>query len=170
MEDLLRVGNIVTTHGIRGEVKVYPTTDDPARFNSLESVMLDTGSEMKALEITGVKYFKQYVILKFKGIDDINDIEKYRGRGLYVSRESAVKLEENEYFIADLIGLAVITDESRDLGKITDVLQTGANDVYCVRMEDERELLIPAIRECILNVDTESGVMKVHLLPGLLEE
>lgn len=111
MEDLLQVGVITTTHGVRGEVKVFPTTDDPARFKKLKNVILDTGKEKLELEIAGVKFFKNMVILKFKGIDDINDVEKYRKKSLYVTRENAVKLKKDEYFIADLIGMKVSTDE-----------------------------------------------------------
>lgn len=167
MEDLLQVGVITTTHGVRGEVKVFPTTDDAARFKKLKQVILDTGKEKIELEIAGVKFFKNLVILKFKGIDDINDVEKYRKKSLYVTRENAVKLKKDEYFIADLIGLKVISDEGEDLGTISDVLQTGANDVYVIKKEGAEELLVPAIKECVKNVDVEGGTMELHLLPGL---
>lgn len=169
MEDLLQVGVITTTHGVRGEVKVFPTTDDAERFKQLKNVILDTGKEQLKLEITQVKFFKNLVILKFKGIDNINDVELYKGKGLYVARENAVKLDRNEYFIADLIGLSVTSDEGEALGKITDVLQTGANDVYVVEQKDGSELLIPAIRDCILDVSIDHGTMRVHLLDGLRE-
>lgn len=169
MEDLLKVGVITTTHGVRGEVKVFPTTDDPARFKKLKEVILDTGKEQIPLEITGVKFFKNLVILKFKGLDNINDVEQYRQKSLYVTRENAVELKPGEYFIADLIGLAVCTDEGEELGELTDVMKTGANDVYVVRQENGEELLIPAIKDCIREVDIEEGVMCVHLLPGLRE-
>lgn len=167
MEDLLQVGVITTTHGVRGEVKVFPTTDDAARFKKLKQVILDTGKEKVELEIAGVKFFKNLVILKFKGIDDINDVEKYRKKSLYVTRENAVKLKKDEYFIADLIGLKAISDEGEDLGIINDVLQTGANDVYVIKKEGAEELLVPAIRDCVKNVDIEGGTMELHLLPGL---
>lgn len=169
MEDLLQVGVITTTHGVRGEVKVFPTTDDPARFKTLKQVILDTGKEKIELEIAGVKFFKNLVILKFKGIDDINDVEKYRKCSLLVTRENAVKLEKNEYFISDLIGLAVVTVEGETLGRISDVLQTGANDVYVVRQDGLKDLLIPAIKECVKEVNMETGCVTVHLLPGLRE-
>ena len=168
MEDRLQVGVISSTHGIRGEVKVYPTTDDPARFQELRQVILDTGKEQMILEIAGVKFFKQFVILKFKGIDNINDIEKYKGRSLYVSREDAVALEEDEYFIADLIDCEVFTDDGRKFGILTDVMETGANDVYIVETEEQKEILIPAIRDCIREVDPAAGKIVVHLLKGLL--
>lgn len=169
MEDLLQVGVITTTHGVRGEVKVFPTTDDAGRFKQLKKVILDTGKEQLELEITQVKFFKNLVILKFKGIDNINDVELYKGKGLYIPRENAVKLEKNEYFIADLIDLSVTSDEGELLGKITDVLQTGANDVYVIEQKDGSELLIPAIRDCILDVSIDQGTMQVHLLDGLRE-
>lgn len=169
MEDLLQVGVITSTHGIRGEVKVFPTTDDPNRFRKLKQVILDTGKEQLEMEIASVKFFKNQVIVKFKGIDDINDVEKYRKAGLYVTRENAVPLGENEYFIADLIGLKVISDDEEELGVIDDVLQTGANDVYIVKKEQTPDLLIPAIKDCIKNVNIEEGTMIVHLLPGLRE-
>ena len=167
MEDLLQIGVITTTHGVRGEVKVFPTTDDPMRFKKLKQVILDTGKEQIELEVAGARFFKNLVILKFKGSDNINDVEQYRQTSLYVTRENAVPLGENEYFIADLIGLKVVSDEGEELGDLSDVLQTGANDVYVVSKENTPDLLIPAIRDCIRQVDIENGTMQVHLLAGL---
>lgn len=167
LEDLLQVGVITTTHGVRGEVKVFPTTDDTNRFKKLKEVILDTGKEQLPLEIAQVKFFKNLVILKFKGIDNINDIEKYKGKSLYVTREHAVKLKKDEYFIADLIGMRAVTEEGEELGMIKDVLQTGANDVYIIKKDGEDELLVPAIKDCVKNVDIKGGVMTLHLLEGL---
>lgn len=169
MEDLLQVGIITSTHGVRGEVKVYPTTDDPRRFRRLKEVVLDTGKEKMNLEIEGVKFFKQFVILKFKGLDNINDIEKYRQKSLYVTRKNAVRLQRDEYFMADLIGLKVQDEDGKELGTVKDVIETGANDVYEVEMADGKSLLLPAIKQCILNVDVENGTMQVHVLEGLLD-
>ena len=169
MEDLLQVGIITSTHGVRGEVKVYLTTDDPRRFRRLKEVVLDTGKEKMNLEIEGVKFFKQFVILKFKGLDNINDIEKYRQKSLYVTRKNAVRLQRDEYFIADLIGLKVQDEDGKELGTVKDVIETGANDVYEVEMADGKSLLLPAIKQCILNVDVENGTMQVHVLEGLLD-
>lgn len=169
MEDLLQVGIITSTHGVRGEVKVYPTTDDPRRFRRLKEVVLDTGKEKMNLEIEGVKFFKQFVILKFKGLDNINDIEKYRQKSLYVTRKNAVRLQRDEYFIADLIGLKVQDEDGKELGTVKDVIETGANDVYEVKMADGKSLLLPAIKQCILNVDVENGTMQVYVLEGLLD-
>lgn len=170
MEQLLQVGVISSPHGVRGEVKVFPTTDDANRFKKLKKVILDTGLEKKELEIQGVKFFKQFVILKFKGIDNINDIEKYKGKSLYVTRENAVKLRKDEYFIADLIDMQVVLEDGTLLGILTDVMKTGANDVYCVESEKYGEVLLPAIGECILDVDVEGRKMTVHLMPGLIDE
>lgn len=169
MEDLLQAGVITTTHGIRGEVKVFPTTDDVHRFEDLDSVLLDTGREYMELEIENVKYFKQYAILKFKGIDNINDIEKYKGRSLYVTRDQAIPLEEDEYYIADLIGLAVYLENGEKFGILKDVMETGANDVYIVETKEGKEVLIPAIHECVLDIDVEENRMEIHLMDGLLD-
>ena len=169
MEQFLRVGVISSTHGIRGEVKVYPTTDDPERFLDLDEVILDTGREHKILEIEGVKFFKNQVILKFKGYDNINDIEKYLKKDLLVDREHAVELGENENFSADLIDMEVVTDEGKVLGTLTDVIETGANDVYAVKTPEGKEILLPAIRDCILDVNVDEKRMTVHVMEGLLD-
>ena len=169
MEQFLRVGVISSTHGIRGEVKVYPTTDDPERFLDLDEVILDTGREHKILEIEGVKFFKNQVILKFKGYDNINDIEKYLKKDLLVDREHAVELGENENFIADHIDMEVVTDEGKVLGTLTDVIETGANDVYAVKTPEGKEILLPAIRDCILDVNVDEKRMTVHVMEGLLD-
>ena len=167
MEDLLKVGVIPTTHGIRGEVKVYPTTDAD-RFLDLEYVLLDTGREKRKLEIENVKYFKNLVILKFRGIDNINDIERYKRCPLLVERKDAVELEEDEYFIADMIGIEVVTEDDKPFGTLKDVMETGANDVYVIDTDEHGEVLVPAIRECILDVDIENQKMKIHLMDGLI--
>lgn len=130
MEQRLQVGIITASHGLKGEVKVYPTTDDPARFRRLKQVILDSGKETRTLEIEGVKFFKQLVILKFKGLDDINDVEKFRKASLYVTRDNAVRLKKDEFFIADLIDMTVETEDGAVLGTLRDVITTGANDVY----------------------------------------
>lgn len=169
MEEILQVGVVSSTHGVRGEVKVFPTTDDVKRFKRLKEVILDTGKEQLTLEIEGVKFFKQFAILKFKGIDNINDVEKYKGKSLFVTRENAVKLKKDEYFIADLIGLKVFDEEEKEIGELKDVIETGANDVYVITMSDGKELLLPAIKQCVLDVDVEGGTMKVHILEGLLD-
>lgn len=248
MLDILQVGAVTSTHGLAGDVKVFPTTDDPMRYKDLKTVLVERAGasarnltegtnnrqkhnssdkktpgikqngapklsedDLRELTIEHVRFFKNLVILKFCGLDRIEDVEWLRGHALYVTRENAVALKEGEYFIADLIGLSVYADKPFDedsqtgnvlpnaasgqsmhadkgekssesiekpeknseqryfLGELTDVLQTGANDVYEVKLPDGREVLIPAIRQCILNVDLEQGTMLVHLLEGLLE-
>lgn len=168
MEEMLKVGVIASTHGVRGEVKVFPTTDDPARFKELKQVMLDTGRETIPLEVESVRFFKQFVILKFKGFDNINDIERYRKCSLLVTRENAVALEEDEYFIADMIGMEAVTEEGESFGTLKDVIRTGANDVYVIENPEHGEVLIPAIRECVLSVDTRERRMRIHLMDGLI--
>lgn len=168
MEEYLQVGIISSTHGIKGEVKVFPTTDDAARFKKLKKVILDDEAGIRELEIEGVKFFKRMVILKFKGLDSIDDVTPYKGKGLLVTRENAVRLRRNEYFIADLIGMRVIDEEEKEVGVLTDVIETGANDVYVVEMTDGGEVLLPAIRQCILDVDIEARLMRVHIMEGLL--
>lgn len=169
MDNLLRVGVISSTHGVRGEVKVYPTTDDVNRFKSLKNVILDTGREHMDLEIQGVKFFKNMVILKFKGYDSIDDIEKYKGKDLLITRDQAVELGPDENFIFDLIGLRVVTEDGEDFGTLTDVIKTGANDVYEVKTAEGKEVLLPAIKECVLNVDLTEGIVTVHIMDGLLD-
>ena len=167
MDNLLQVGAILDTHGLRGEVKVFPTTDDPSRYDDLEEVeLLTKEGKYLHLEVERVRYFENLVIVKFKNYDHINDIEQYKKCNLYVTRENAVELEEDEYFVADLIGLMAKTDEGEELGQIKDVLTTGANDVYVIDTK-EGELLVPAIHDCVQEVDLEAGVMTLHLLPGL---
>lgn len=170
MEERFQVGVITSPHGVRGEVKVFPTTDDPRRFKRLKEIILDTGKEEKTLEIESVKFFKQFVILKFKGIETPEEIGKYRQKSLYVTRENAVRLGKDEYFIADLMGLKVFDEEDTEIGVLREVLETGANDVYIIDLNDGRELLLPAIKECVLNVDVEAGKIQIHILDGLLDE
>ena len=168
MEDLLKVGVITTTHGVRGEVKVFPTTDNAERFLELEYVLLDTGRELRRLDIKNVRFFKNLVILKFDGIDNINDIEKYKGKDLWIPRDEAQELGEDEYYIADLQGLNVVLEDGTEFGTLRDVMETGANDVYIIDSNEHGEVLLPAIKECILDVDLEKNTMTVHLMKGLL--
>ena len=117
MNKILQVGAVTSTHGLAGEVKVFPTTDDPKRFKKLKQVLLDTGKDMLPLGVEHVKFFKNMVILKFKGYDRIEDIMGFKGKNLYVTRENAVKLQKDEYFIADMIGMRVVSTEGEELGK-----------------------------------------------------
>ncbi|MCM1157608.1 MAG: ribosome maturation factor RimM [Bacteroidales bacterium] len=169
MEELLQVGVITSTHGVRGEVKVFPTTDDKMRFKKLKECFIGLKEEIIPARAVSCKFFKNMVILKLEGLDTIEQAEKYKQGKLFVDREHAVSLERDEYFISDLIGLTVIDEEEKSLGILTEVIPTGANDVYLVKDEDGRERLLPAIKECILNVDVRSGKMTVRLLKGMEE-
>ena len=169
MEPYLRVGVIASTHGVRGEVKVFPTTDDASRFKKLKTVVLDISPEPVTLHIESVRFFKNMVIIKFKEFQNLNEVERYKGKDLLIGRDQAVKLGPNENFIVDLIGLKVVTDEGEDFGVLKDVLKTGANDVYVIQGKEGKEYLFPAIKQCILNVDLESGTILVHIMDGLLD-
>lgn len=167
-KDILKIGIITSTHGIKGEVKVYPTTDDVKRFKKLLKVILKTAKEELWLEVENVKFFKQFAILKFKGYDSINDIEEYKNAELYVERKDAVKLSADEYFIADLIGMDALSDDGIYKGIITDVLSGNANDVYEITLEDGTSVLIPAIKECIKKVDPDSNCLTFTMMKGLI--
>lgn len=169
MEDLLRVGVITSTHGIRGEVKVFPTTDDPKRFKKLKKCIVECKRETYNLEVESVKFFKQYAIIKFKDYNKIEDVEKFIKKDLLVDRENAVKCAPGEYFICDLIGQTVVTDDGMTIGKITDVIETGANNVYEVTDDNGKIVLIPVIEQCIIGHDLENKITTVHLLKGLLD-
>lgn len=167
MEKFLRIGIVTKAHGIKGEVRVLPTTDDKKRFEKLKNVLLRIEDKDIPLTIASVKYSKQMVILKFAEFDNINQIEAFRGGSLMIQRDQAVELKQDEYFIPDLIDLKVITEENVLLGTLSEVIQTGANDVYVVKKEDGKEVLIPAIRQCIKSVDIEAGEMHIQLMEGL---
>lgn len=169
MEQKFQIGIFSSTHGVHGEFKVFPTTDDVKRFKELKTVIMDTGKETFEAQIENVKFFKQFAILKIKGFDSLNAIEPLKGSTLWVTRENAVKLRNDEYFVADLIGVTVVKEDGSELGSLTEVLPTGANDVYVVKNKEGKEYYLPAIKECILNVDIEKGMMNVHLMPGLEE-
>jgi 16S rRNA processing protein RimM len=169
MEELLQVGAITSPHGLKGEVKVFPTTDDPKRFLDLKTVLFDVEKLPATLTITNVKFVKNMVILKFKHYNHIEEAERLRGKLLYITRDQAVPCEEDEYFIADLIGMEVATFDGEPLGHLDHVMQTGANDVYVVKKEGQKDLLIPVIKECIKDINPKEKRITVHLLKGLRE-
>ena len=167
-EQLLRVGVITSPHGIRGEVNVYPTTDEPDMFEEWETLLLRRRSGDTLLHIEGVKYFKKMVILKFTEIRDRNEAELLREAELYIERSQARECGEHENFVADLIGMEVVTEDGERFGVCTDVFETGANDVYEIRRENGQTVLLPAIRSCILSADPETNRMTVKVPEGLL--
>lgn len=169
MEQFFQVGVISSTHGVHGEVKVYPTTDDPKRFLKLKEVLLDTPKGYMPLKVEKVRFFKQMVIVKFGGYDTIESIQMYRQKGLFVPREQAVPLAEDEYYVADLLGMDVYLEDGELFGKVKDVMQSAANDVYIIRSLAHGEVLLPAIADCVKEVSVEDNRMVIHLLDGLVE-
>ncbi len=169
MEELLQVGVLTSTHGVRGEMKIFPLTDDVKRFKKNKAYILETPKGNIDVTVESVKFFKQFVILKFEGFDSIDEIQPYKGCNLLVTRENAVKCAKDEYFIADLIGLMVYEEEGAQIGELTDVIQTGANDVYVVKSTEGKEILFPAIKECVRSIDVAEKKVVVHVMPGLLD-
>ena len=169
MDNYLKVGTITQPFGIKGEMKVFSHTDDPKRFKKLNKGYIPEKGSYREFEVESAKMALPLVILKFKGIETPEEIRNYRQKDLYVSREDAAPLDEGEYYFADIIGMEVVDDEGIKRGKITDIIQTGANDVYEVTSEDGTSFLLPAIKDCILNIDTEAELMTVHILEGLLD-
>ena len=169
MLDYLKIGGIISTHGLKGEVKIFPTTQDVHRYDVLDKAYIETDEGRMPVHVERVRYFKNLVIVKFRDLDRIEAVEGYVKHDLYVSREDAIELKENEYFVGDVIGLLTITDDGRELGILDDVLETGANDVYVIKTKEkpQREILLPAIPDVILKICPEEGYMKVHMLPGL---
>ena len=170
VSDLFHVGGIITTHGLKGEVRIYPTTEDVHRFSELSELYLeDHKGRMFLVHIASVRYQKGQVLLSFKEFSDINEIEPYKKCQLYVDREHATPLSEGEYYVADLIGLSVVSDDGTFRGTLYDVMETGANDVYDIHGEDGTNFLLPAIKQCILDVDMGKRLMKIHILKGLID-
>jgi len=167
LQEYFEIGQIVNTYGIKGFVKVVPFTDDVTRFEKLKSVYIDYKDNLILMTIDEVSYSKANVLLKFKEAPDINQVEKYKGCYLKIQRKDAVELPENTYFIADLIGLEVYTEEGRLLGKVEDIFKTGSNDVYVVKDELGKQILLPAIYNVIKNIDVENKKILVNLIKGL---
>ena len=166
MKDYFVIGKIVNTQGLKGEVRVVPATDDINRFKILKSINIDRNGNILEVEVENVRFHKQFVLLKFKGIDNITDAEKLKNFEIKISSADAIPCEEDEYYIRDLYGMEVFTDESEFLGVLEDIIFTGANDVYVIKKE-KSQILIPAIKKCILSVNTTENKMIVKLLKGL---
>lgn len=167
MESLLEVGQVVNTYGIKGFVKVVPLVDNNNQFNDFETLYIQEKNKICELQIEEVKFSKNLVLLKFKGIETIEQAEELRNFYLQAKR-SDIKLEEGAHFIVDLIGLEVYTEEGKFLGKLKEVLQPGANDVYIVEDEAKKEILLPAIPDVIKKIDIEENKMIIKLLKGLI--
>lgn len=172
MDEFFRIGVITKAHGLKGEVKVFPTTDDVARFKKLKKCFIKTKTGDIQVEKKTCKFFKNMVILSFKEFEDINEIEKFRDCDLCVTREDAVPLEKDEYYISDVVGMDVVLEDGKKIGVLKDVMQTGANDVFVVELEDEysqKELLIPVIKECVNDFDYDNNSVSVKLMKGMLD-
>lgn len=162
MKDNIIVGKITSPHGILGEMKVYPLTDDPQRFSLLKTIIIDNN----VYPVERVRYHKNMVILKIKGIDDRNQADSFNNSYVEIQRSEAVKLQEGQYFIVDLIGLNVY-EKKESVGELIDVIQSGSTDIYVVSDNYGKEIMIPAIKDYILNIDINKGTMDVNIPEGL---
>lgn len=165
MQEKLRVGVITTTHGLKGECKVFPTTEQKERFLELKQVFLS--EKMVPATIAQVKFFKNMVILRFHEFHSIEEIQPYKGADIWIDRKDAIPLAEGEFFLCDVIGCRVYIEENQFLGEVIEVIQTGANDVYVVESPQKKQYLLPAIPSCILSVDVQQKLIQAVLLPGL---
>lgn len=184
MQSYLSVGTMVNTHGVRGEIKVLPSTSDVSRFEYLlrffvdmsgagvgkgDLIAPDKNTPLKEFFVESVRYHKNGVLMKLRGVDDMTAAESLKGREIWIPREEARQLDKDEWFICDILGMDV-QEDGISLGKLVDVLQTGSNDVYVTRDDKKREILIPALKDVILSVDIEAGIITVKLPEGLLDE
>ncbi len=169
MQQYFEIGEIVNTHGVRGELKVIPLTDDINRYDKLDWVYIRINGKQKKYDIEGIRYHKNNVLLSLKGVNDMNSAELLKGCFVEIPRELAIKLPEGSYFIADLVGCSVLDDRGKDLGKVEDVIETGSNDVYVVRTANNKQILIPAIKEVVLEVDVENKIIKIKQKEGLID-
>lgn len=168
MEEYFEIGQIVNTSGLKGVIKVKPFTDDITKFNNFKTIYISIKKELKEFKIEQVRFSKNMVFLKLEGIDTIEEAENYRNLYLKIKRDKDEELEEGSYYIVDIIGCKVFTDEQKELGKVDDVFSTGSNDVYVVKDEVGKQILLPAIKEVIKNIDIENKTITVHLLEGLV--
>ena len=168
MTKYLEIGQIVNTFGIKGMVKIKPFTDDINRFDKLEKVYIKNKDGKKEYQIQEVKYHKNMVLMKLEGIDTLEQADILRQSYLLVNREDEEPLEEGVYYIVDLVGLEVYTDENVFLGNVDDIFNTGSNDIYVVKDGKGKQILLPGIPEVLKNVDLENGKITVHLIPGLM--
>lgn len=169
MEKYLEIGQIVNTFGIKGMVKIKPFTENTKkRFDNLKKVYIKTKKEKKEYEIEEIKYHKEMVLAKFKGIETIEEAEKFRNSYLLINRENEKPLEKGTYYIVDMVGLEVYTDEGEKLGILDDIFNSGSSDIYVVKNELGKQILLPAIKEVIKNIDMENRKITVHLIKGLM--
>jgi len=168
MEEYFEIGQIVNTSGLKGILKIKPFTDDIKKFSNLKTIYIKTKSGLTEFKIEQVRYVKNMVMLKLAGIDTVEEAEKYRNLYIKILRDQEEELEEGSYYVVDILGCKVNTDANKELGKIVDVFQTGSNDVYVVKDEQGKQILLPAIKQVIKNVDIKNKIITVHLLEGLV--
>lgn len=166
----IEVGKIINTHGLRGDVKVIVWMDSPEDFETLEHVYIETRSETKRLTVQRIRYQKNNIIAKFEEFDDINDVEQFKNKVLYADRDELGELPEGVHYIVDLIGLKVVSEDGVEIGVISDVFNTGANDIYDVKREGKKNLLLPVIDDVVKEIDIDGGTVTVHLMEGLDDE
>lgn len=163
------IGRVANTHGVRGAIKVFPTTDDPKRFEKLKKIIIeDPRGHEATYHITGVKYVSKFVVLELKELTDMDMALKLKQGIVKIDRKHALPLEEDEYYIQDLIDMDVFDEEGTLLGRLREVIFTGANDVYAVDLVEGGEVLLPSIKECVLDIDVKNKRMKVHVMEGLM--
>ena len=170
MDDLFRIGQITSAHGIRGDVKVFPVTSEPERFLDLEHVLLAREGEedhAKEYQVVKASMFKNLVLLHLQGIEDRNQAETLAGISLWVTREEAIPLEEDEYYFKDLLDCKVIDEEDNTVGIVADIMETGSNDVLVVESPEGKEILLPIIEECVLEINPDAGLIRIHWMEGL---
>ena len=168
MQEYFEIGQIVNTSGLKGILKIKPFTDDIKKFSNLKTIYIKTKSGLTEFKIEQVRYVKNMVMLKLAGIDTVEEAEKYRNLYIKILRDQEEELEEGSYYVVDILGCKVNTDANQELGKIVDVFQTGSNDVYVVKDEQGKQILLPAIKQVIKNVDIKNKIITVHLLEGLV--
>lgn len=168
MEEYFEIGQIVNTSGLKGVLKIKPFTDDIKKFSNLKTIYIKTKNDLTEFKIEQVRYVKNMVMLKLAGIDTVEEAEKYRNLYIRILRDEEEKLEEGSYYVVDILGCKVNTDINQELGTVVDIFQTGSNDVYVVKDEQGKQILLPAIKDVIKNVDVKNKIITVHLLEGLV--
>ena len=166
--EYIEIGQIVNTNGLKGVVKVNPFTDDISKFEELKYIYIQLKSELKKVKIEQVRYNKNQVLLKLEGIDSIEEAEKYRKFYLKIEKKSQEELGEDTYYIVDLIGINVYSENDEYLGTIEDVFPTGSNDVYVVKDNLGKQILVPAIAEVVKEVELKNKKMVIKIIPGLI--
>ena len=165
--EFLRIGVVTSPHGVRGEVRVYPTTDEISRFSEVGTLLLEKEGVRSLRTIESVKQLKGMVALKLSRIDSVEEAEKIRNADLLIRRDQSSPLKEGQYFIGDLLDLLAVREDGTEVGTVEDVLKTGANSVLVIKKKDGKELLLPVIPDCVLSIDSDEGIMTIHVLPGL---